>query len=61
VCQELLSLGSGGVEAELEVPEIVFQKDTVLLAIRHEPNPVALMVIMLFDMPLLHSKFLCLY
>jgi hypothetical protein len=61
VCLELLSLGSGRVEAELEVPEIVFQKETILLAIRHVPNPVALMVITLFDMLLLHSRFLCLY
>jgi hypothetical protein len=49
-CLEQLPLGSGGVEAELGVVEIVCQEETALLVIRHVPDLVALMVIMLFYM-----------
>jgi hypothetical protein len=60
-CQEQLPLGSGGVEAEHGVVEIVCQEGTILLVIGHVPDPVAQMVRALFDMLLLHSIFLCLY
>jgi hypothetical protein len=57
-CQEQLPLGSDDIEPGLEVVEIVLQEETTLLAIRHVPDHVALMVTMLFDKLLLHSKFL---